>query len=124
MTSLSVKKPSQYPHYGEIWDANFEPVIGTEIDKRRPALIVSNNYNNEFTHRVTVLPLTSRPATEQFPFEVFVPKGVAGLTSDSRILANQIRTIDKKRLLNLRGILPSQYYQQVEKALKIHLNMR
>lgn len=115
---------SQFPQFGDIWDTNFDPVVGSEIAKRRPALIVSNNVGNKFTGRVTVLPLTSQPSDRKYPFEVLVPKGVGGLTADSRIMANQIRTIDKKRLISLRGTLPVEYIPQVEKAIKIHLNMK
>ena len=51
-------------------------------------------------------------------------KDVAGLTTDSRIKANQVRTVDKRRLVNFKGSLPSEYLPRVEKALKIHLNIK
>jgi len=98
-------------------------VIGAETSKRRPALVVSNDVNNEFARTVTILPITSQPVKKQYPFEVLVPKGVAGLSADSRIKANQVRTVDKQRLVNFKGSLPSEYFPRVEKALKIHLNM-
>jgi mRNA interferase MazF len=124
VSELVINSSLRFPRYGDIWDTNFDPAIGTETAKRRPSLIVSNDFNNEFTNRVTVLPLTSRPMHDSYPFEVLVPKGTGGLTSDSRILANQIRTIDKKRLVSFRGTLPAQYLPHVERATKIHLNMR
>ena len=113
-----------FPRYGDIYEVNLDPVVGTETGKRRPALVVSNDINNEFSQTVTVLPITGQPARKHYPFEVLVPKGVAGLTTDSRVKANQVRTIDKRRLASFRGSLPSQYLPQVEKALKIHLNLR
>ncbi|MDP2937598.1 MAG: type II toxin-antitoxin system PemK/MazF family toxin [Dehalococcoidia bacterium] len=113
-----------FPRYGDIYDVDLEPVVGSETGKRRPALIVSNDINNEYTETVTVLPITGQPAKREYPFEVFVPKGVAGLTSDSRIKANQVRTLDKSRLVRLRGSLPPQYLPKVERALKIHLNVK
>lgn len=113
-----------FPRYGDICEVNLYPVVGSETGKRRPALIVSNDINNEFSQTVTVLPITGQPTQKQYPFEVLVPKGVAGLTADSRIKANQIRTVDKRRLVSFRGSLPSQYLPQVEKALKIHLNLK
>lgn len=61
---------------------------------------------------------------KQYPFELLAPKGVGGLTVDSRIKANQVRTVDKRRLVRFRGSLPLQYLSQVEKALKIHLNLK
>ena len=112
------------PKYGDIYEVNLDPVVGSETGKRRPALVVSNDINNEFSQTVTVLPITGQPAKKQYPFEILVPKGVAGLTADSRIKANQVRTVDKRRLVSFRGALPSQYLPQVEKALRIHLNMK
>jgi len=112
------------PRFGDICDVNLDPVVGAEIGKRRPALIVSNNANNTYSPRITVLPITSRPTDDNYPFEAIVPKDTGGLTATSRILANQIRTIDKKRLVSLRGTLPPDYIPRVEKAIKIHLNMK
>lgn len=113
-----------FPHYGEIWDVNLDPVVGSEIGRRRPALLVSNDSNNKYSPRVTALPITSQSIDKEYPFEVTVPKGTGGLTADSRILANQIRTIDKKRLVSLRGVLPAQYFPRIERAMKVHLNMK
>ena len=122
--SVTKQKVPDFPRFGDIYDVDFEPVIGSEIGKKRPALIVSNNLNNEFSATLTVLPITSRPAQKTYQFEVFAPKGVAGLTADSRIKANQIRTIDKKRTLRFRGTLPAELLPKVETALKVHLNMK
>ncbi len=113
----------RFPQYGDIYEVNLDPVVGAETGKCRPSLVVSNDINNEFSQTVTVLPITSQPAKKLYPFEVLVLKGAAGLTADSRIKANQVRTIDKRRLVKFRGLLPSDYFPQVEKALKIHLNM-
>jgi len=115
---------ASFPRYGGIYEVNLDPVVGSETGKHRPALIVSNDINNEFSQTVTILPVTGQPARKQYPFEVLVPKGVAGLTADSRGKANQIRTVDKRRLVSFRGSLPSQYLPQVEEALKIHLNLK
>ncbi len=112
-----------FPRYGDIYEVNLDPVVGSETGKRRPALVVSNDINNEFSQTVTVLPITSQPARKQYPFEVFVSKRVGGLTAESRIKANQIRTIDKRRLEVFVGSLPLDYFPKIEKALKIHLNM-
>jgi mRNA interferase MazF len=113
-----------FPRYGEIYEVGLGPVIGSETGKRRPALVVSNDINNEFSQAVTVLPITSQPVSKCYPFEVLVLKGIAGLNADSRIKANQVRTVDKRRLVGLRGTLPAEYLPQVEKALKAHLNMK
>ncbi len=115
---------ADFPRYGDIYDVDLEPVVGAEIGKRRPALIVSNDINNQSSDTVTVLPITGQPAKKHYPFEVLISKGVAGLTTDSRVKANQIRTVDKRRLVRLRGSLPAQYFPDVEKALKVHLNIK
>ncbi len=113
-----------FPRYGDIYEVDLDPVVGSETGKRRPALIVSNDVNNQHSETVTVLPITGQPTRKQYPFEVLLPKGVGGLTVDSRAKANQVRTVDKHRLAGVRGSLPSQYLPQVEKALKIHLNLK
>jgi mRNA interferase MazF len=84
---------------------------------------VSNEVGNQYSETVTVLPITSQRAAKQYPFEVLLPRGAAGLTSDSRVKANQIRTIDKARLVGLRGQLPPQYFPQVKKAIMVHLDL-
>jgi len=113
-----------FPRFGSIYEVNLDPVIGAETGKTLPALVVSNDINNQYSSTVTVLPITGQPALKEYPFEVAVPANVAGLGVDSRIKANQIRTLDKKRLTGFRGDLPGQYLSRVNQALKIHLNIR
>jgi mRNA interferase MazF len=112
-----------FPHYGAIYDVNLDPVVGSETGRRRPALVVSNDVNNQYAATVTVLPITGQPAPKLYPFEVLVPAGVGGLTVDSRVKANQVRTVDKARLVRLRGQLPPQYLPEVKNALRIHLDL-
>ena len=114
---------TQFPRHGEIFDVNLDPVVGSEIGKRRPALIVSNDVNNQYSQTVTVVPLTGQPSDRNYPFEVLIPKGIAGLTSDSRAKCNQVRTIDKTRLVDSRGLVTAQYIPEVKEALKNHLDM-
>ena len=115
---------AKFPRWGDIYEVDLDPVIGSETGKRRPALIVSNDSNNEFSRTVTVLPITSQLAKKSYPFEVLVPSGAGGLTLDSRVKANQIRTVDKARLTRHLGTLPSQYAPLVHRALKVHLNLQ
>ena len=125
MTQVDVDAANQtgFPLRGEIFDVDLEPVVGSEIGKRRPALVLSNDLSNRYASTVTVIPITSQPAKRQYPFEVLVPEGIGGLTRDSRLKTNQVRTIDKRRLVTKRGVLPGAYMPKVEKALKIHLGM-
>ena len=89
---------------GEIYWANLDPTIGSEIAKKRPVLIVSNDVNNRFGSTVTIVPITSSTG-KIYPFEVLLKAGEGGLRNESKVKANQIRTIDKLRLGNQIGTL-------------------
>ncbi len=108
---------------GEIYLTVLDPVVGREISKTRPVVVVSNDKNNEFSATVTILPLTSRNLQKIYPFEVFLPKGAGNLPKDSKVKADQIRTLDKSRLLTLIGKLEREEIIQIEKAMKIHLEL-
>ena len=114
-----------HPRYADVWLADLGPVVGSEIGKRRPVLlVVSNDLNNQHAATVTVLPIKSSPAKRAYPDEVLVSPGVAGLARHTnRIKANMVRTIDKRRLVSIVGRLPRQYHASVERALKIHFSM-
>lgn len=113
-----------FPRRGDVYDTEMDPVVGSEIGKRRPAVVVSNNLNNAYSSTVTVVPITGQPASRAYPFEVQIPRGVAGLTVDSRAKTDQIRAVDKRRLLNYRGAVPPEYLARLERALKIHLDLK
>jgi len=108
---------------GEIYLTVLDPVVGKEISKTRPVVVVSNDKNNEFSATVTILPLTSRNLQKIYPFELFLPKGAGNLPKDSKVKADQIRTLDKSRLLTLIGKLEREEIIQIEKAMKIHLGL-
>ncbi|MBI1870910.1 MAG: type II toxin-antitoxin system PemK/MazF family toxin [Chlamydiae bacterium] len=107
---------------GEIYWVNLDPVVGKETGKIRPCLIVSNNVNNEEAGTVTVLPITSK-VQKVYPFEVLIKAKEGGLTSDSKVKANQIKTIDKSRIKNFLGVISSESLEKVEWAVKIHLGL-
>lgn len=107
---------------GEIYWADLDPTVGSEIAKKRPVLIVSNDINNRLGSTVTVIPITS--STDKiYPFEVFLPTGEGGLRNESKAKANQIRTIDKRRLGSRIGGLGNDLMSDVEKAILIHLGI-
>ena len=108
---------------GEVYLACLDPVIGKEIAKTRPVVVISNNKNNEFSGTVSILPLTSKHLEQTFPFEVFLSKGMANLPKDSKIKADQIRSIDKGRLFHLIGKVNNDAMASIEKAVKIHLQL-
>jgi mRNA interferase MazF len=74
---------------GEIYSANLDPTVGSEINKRRPVLIVSNDINNGMNDVVTVLPITSN-VSRVYPFEVLLEQTESGLTKDSKVQSQQI----------------------------------
>jgi mRNA interferase MazF len=106
---------------GEIYLATLDPVVGREISKTRPGVVVSNNQNNEFSGTVTILPITSKNTQSVYPFEVFISKGNANLPKDSKVKADQIRTIDKNRVIKHIGVVEKKDLDAIDKAIKIHL---
>ena len=106
---------------GNVCLACLDPVVGREISITRPVVIISNDKNNEFSGTVTVLPITSGGAKRIYPFEVYLPKGTASLSKNSKVKADQIRTIDKNRIVKQYGQLSMSQLEQVERALAIHL---
>ncbi len=112
----------KFPERGEIWLVSLEPVTGHEIGKTRPALVISNDKNNKFSDTITMLPITSK--TEKiYPFETLITKEESVLPKDSKVKSNQIRTIDKKRLVKYMGKLQEAKLKEVESAVLIHLDI-
>lgn len=107
---------------GEVYWVKLDPIEGSEIGKTRPAVVISNNINNEYADTVTVIPITSSVG-KVYPFEVFIKKDTANVPSDSKVKANQIRTLDKKRMKERIGIIPDEILKKIEKAVKIHLEI-
>ena len=108
---------------GLIYLAALDPVIGNEIAKTRPVAVISNDKNNEFSGTVTVLPITSKNLRKIYPFEVHLRKGTGNLPKNSKVKSDQIRTLDKSRLVKLIGELGKTELEAIEKALKIHLGL-
>lgn len=112
-----------FPDRGSIYLVSLDPIIGAEIGKSRPAVIISNNRNNEFSETVTVIPITSN-TLKIYPFETFISRDVGKLEFDSKAKCNQIRTIDKKRLMKFLGKLSEDKMKEIEESLKIHLEFK
>ena len=107
---------------GEIYWANLDPTIGAEISKKRPVLVVSNDINNQYANTITILPITSKIG-KIYPFEIELNTGEGNIKANSKIKANQIRTIDKSRLFQKIGIIGNVKLKDVEKAILIHLDI-
>ena len=111
------------PSRGDIFWVNLDPTVGSEIRKKRPAVVVSNNAANKRYDHVTVLPLTSKNTTKVEPFQIFLSQEESSLKKDSKALAEQIRTISKLRLGQWVGHLGLESIQKINQAVKIHLDL-
>jgi mRNA interferase MazF len=102
---------------GDVVVANLDPTIGVEIKKTRPVIVLSNDSINQFSQLAVILPLTKNIA-HLSPSHALIPKGVARLTFTSKAVTEQIKAVDKRRLIKRLGTLPPALLAQVERALK------
>ncbi|KAA1421930.1 type II toxin-antitoxin system PemK/MazF family toxin [Nocardioides humilatus] len=112
---------------GDIWLVDLEPVVGSEANKTRPCVLVSNDHANTRAAAlgrgtITVVPITStlEPA---LAFHVLLPAEETGLRSDSKAQAEQVRSIDARRLTHQTGHLPIPLMRAVDAALRLHLDL-
>lgn len=113
---------ANYPKRGEIYIADLNPGFGREIHKKRPVLVVSNNILNQNSPFVIILPLSSL-VPQLVSFELVQISRFKGLDKDSVILVDQIRAIDKTRLIKKVGKLPKEKISEVEESLKLVLGL-
>jgi len=111
------------PKRGEIYLVNFDPTVGAEIQKTRPALILQNDIANRHSPITVVAAITSKFDEPLYPTEVLVSVPEGGLSVDSVVLLNQIRSIDKNRLVRRLGAIRPQTMEQVERALQVSLGL-
>ena len=112
---------------GDVRLVDFDPARSSEADKRRPAVIVSNDEANTAAERLgrgvlTVVPVTSN-VERVYPFQVLLPGGTAGLRSDSKAHAEQIRSVAFERVGELLGQAPSSTMASLDQALRLHLSL-
>jgi len=108
---------------GEIVLVNFEPVKGSEQGGIRPSLVVQNDIFNKYSPTTIVAPITSKLFKKEYPTNVFVKKEDSELKLDSTILLNQIKTIDKSRIIKKINFLDNFTMNKVNRAIKASLDL-
>jgi mRNA interferase MazF len=108
---------------GDIVLVNFEPVRGSEQGGIRPSLIIQNDIFNKYSPTTIVAPITSKSFKKEYPTNVFIKKEYSRLDKDSTILINQIKTIDKRRIIKEISMLDDFTMNKVNLAIKISLSL-
>jgi mRNA interferase MazF len=111
------------PKRGEVVVVDFDPTIGAEIRKRRPALVIQNDIDNRHSPITIVAAMTSMISGERYPTEVVLQPPEGGLARPSAVLLNQIRSVDRKRLVGRLGRLKPETMARVDRALRISLGL-
>lgn len=107
---------------GDIWLVNLDPTIGHEIKKSRPCVIIQNDFGNKYSPITIIAPITSQKIDVIRPFEILLDN-VKGLDKNSKALFNQIRAIDKMRLIKKLGIVDEETLIKIDESLKISLGI-
>jgi mRNA interferase MazF len=108
---------------GDIFWADLGPVKGSEQAKTRPVLTIQNDVGNAYSPVTIIACITSNLARKDYPTNVFISAKETGLASDSVVLLNQIRTVDKSRLKRRIGHVPDHKMLEVDESLKISLGI-
>lgn len=115
MKALNIKR-------GQIYYADLSPVIGSEQGGLRPVLIIQNDLGNKYSPTVIAAAITSRYSKASLPTHIEIRE--CGLTKDSIVLLEQLRTIDKRRLKGYMGEIGTEAMAQVDKAIMISLGVK
>ena len=108
---------------GEVYYADLSPVRGSEQGGQRPVVIIQNNIGNHFSPTVIVAAITAKMAKAKLPTHVEVGSSELGLLKDSVVLLEQVRTIDKSRLIQKLGVLEEDVMKNINAALIISLDL-
>jgi mRNA interferase MazF len=107
---------------GDVFLVSFDPTVGAEAKKTRPAVVVSNDINNTHSPIVSISPITSN-VTRIYSFEVEIPPATSGLRTRSKVMINQTRAVDKARLIKKLGHLSAEIVGDIDQALKLHYDL-
>ena len=108
---------------GEIYYADLSPVVGSEQGGIRPVLIVQNDIGNRYSPTVIAAAITSQREKTHLPTHIEVKSHDCGLTRDSIVLLEQIRTLDKKRLKEKMGRLSDSSMTEINDALRVSFGL-
>ena len=108
---------------GDVWLAALDPVIGSEQGKTRPVVIIQNNVANEHSPVVIIAAVTTTRGVKEYPTEIWVSPPNGGVRRASVVLLNQIRTIDKRRLIHRWGALDASTMKKLDEALMISVGL-
>ena len=117
------RQASKTPKRGEVWIVNFDPTVGAEIKKTRPAVVLQNDVGNRFGAVTIVAAISAHNDKDLYPTEVLIKAPEGGLEKQSIVLLNQIRTIDKVRLVSRVGTLTTGTMSAVDRAILISLGL-
>jgi mRNA interferase MazF len=104
--------------HGEIWWVDFEPSVGGEIRKKRPAVIISNDISNRYLNRVQVVPLSSK-TDNLYPCETLIYFG----ETRSKAMADQLTTVSKHRLISRGGKVTLQEMESIKQIIRLQLDL-
>ncbi len=107
---------------GEVWLVNLDPTLGHEIKKSRPSVIVQNDVGNAYSPITIIAPITSQNTEKVYPFEVLLTSKKE-IEKPSKVLLNQLRAIDKARLVKKLGKLDEHTMILVDEAIQISLGL-
>lgn len=109
---------------GDIYFANLDPVVGSEQGGIRPVLIIQNNKGNKFSRTTIAAPITSKRTPNSLPVHVFLTRKYTGLEDNSCVLLEQLRVIDKRRLLHKVGYANAFIMKQVDSAIRVSTGLK
>lgn len=113
--------PRKTPIRGEVWIVSLDPTVGHELQKTRPAIIVTSDIYNRYNWVVLVVPLTSRESAVYDQVLIEPPEG--GLKKTSVTLPDQLRAVDCRRLVKRLGRLSPETLQKLDRSLRIVLDL-
>lgn len=119
----SEKRVTAFPRRGEIYLVGFDPTVGHEIQKTRPAVVIQNDVSNQYSPITIVAAISSQFSDPPFPREVVIEPEESGLPKRSAVIVNQIRSVDRLRLQERMGRLSRASTERLDEAIRISLGL-